>query len=62
MKRIIPSAMIVIGIGLAVFAFSDYTPASAGSFAGWSDSCRYAMTLGAMPATGARLLFVSHQV
>ena len=56
MKRMIPSAMIVIGVGLAVFAFSDYTPMANGQFAGWSDSCRYAMTIGAMLATGGKLL------
>jgi len=55
-KRIVSCAMIVLGVGLAVFAFSDYTPAANGEFAGWSDSCRYAMTFGAMLATGGKLL------
>jgi hypothetical protein len=55
-KKLISTAMILVGVGLAVFAFSDYTPPSDGSFAGWSDSCRYAMTVGAMLVTGGKLL------
>ena len=56
-KKAIACAMIVLGIGMVVFAFSDYTPASGGEFSGWSQSCRYMMTLGAMLATGGKLLF-----
>ena len=55
-NRLIASAMMVVGVGLLVFAFSDYIPGGAGEFSGWSDSCRYAMTLGAMLATGGKLL------
>ena len=54
MKKSIASGMILIGVGLLVFAFSDYTPATTGAFAGLSDGCRYVMTLGAMIATGGR--------
>jgi hypothetical protein len=55
-KNLISAAMIVVGVGLAVFAFSDYAPAASGEFAGWSNSCRYMMTVGAMLATGGKLL------
>jgi hypothetical protein len=48
--------MMIVGIGLVVFAFSDYAPAGSDQFAGWSDACRYVMTAGAMLATGGRLL------
>ena len=54
--RIVSFAMIVMGVGLFVFAFSDYSPSGAGQFAGWSESCRYVMTLGAILATGGKLL------
>jgi hypothetical protein len=51
-KRWISFAMVVIGVGLAVIGFSDYVPAGAGADAGWSDSCRNCMTIGAMLAVG----------
>ena len=54
MNRAISAAMIVLGVGAMVFALSDYTPA--GDYSGWSLSCRYVMTAGAMLATGGRLL------
>ena len=44
--------MIVVGVGLLVLGFSDYVPAGSGEFAGWSESCRYVMTVGAMLAVG----------
>jgi hypothetical protein len=44
--------MIVVGVGLLVLGFSDYVPAGAGEIAGWSESCRYVMTAGAMLAVG----------
>jgi hypothetical protein len=48
--------MVVVGVGLVVLGFSDYVPAGAGEFAGWSESCRYVMTAGAMLAVaGLRL-------
>lgn len=56
MKRAISSTMIIVGVGLVVLGFSDYTPGGSGQFAGWADSCRYAMTVGAMLAVGGRLL------
>ena len=56
MRRLLSPVMIVGGIGLAVYAFSDYTPVATGEFAGWLDSCRYVMTLGAMLAAGGKLL------
>jgi hypothetical protein len=57
-KKTVSAVMMIVGIGLLVFAFSDYTPAAAsGEFAGWPDSCRYAMTVGAMLAVAGRLLF-----
>jgi len=46
--------MMVPGVGLMVFAASDYVPS--GDYAGWSESCRYVMTIGAMLATSGRLL------
>ena len=52
MKKTISSVMIVVGVGLLVLGFSDYTPAGTEQFAGWSESCRYAMTAGAMLAVG----------
>jgi hypothetical protein len=52
MRKAISSAMVVIGVGLVTLAFSDYVPAGAGDYAGWSDSCRYVMTAGAMLAVG----------
>ena len=55
-RKIISSAMMVLGIGLLVFAFSDYIPGGSSEFSGWSDSCRYVMTFGAMLATGGKLL------
>ena len=56
MQKYLPTAMAVIGAGLMMFGFSDYVPAGSGEFAGWSESCRYVMTAGAMLATGGRLL------
>ena len=56
MKKALASGMIVFGVGVLVYAFSDYAPANGGGFAGWPDSCRYVMTLGAMLATGGKLL------
>jgi hypothetical protein len=56
MQKTISALMIIVGVGLLVFAFSDYSPAGSGQFAGWSNSCRYMMTLGAMLATSGRLL------
>jgi hypothetical protein len=52
MKRVISSAMMVVGVGLLMLGFSDYVPAGTGELAGWSDACRYAMTVGAMLAVG----------
>jgi hypothetical protein len=52
MKKAISSMMIVVGVGLLVLGFSDYVPAGTGEFAGWSESCRYVMTAGAMLAVG----------
>jgi hypothetical protein len=52
MKSPISSVMIVVGVGLLVLGFSDYVPAGSGEPAGWSESCRYAMTVGAMLAIG----------
>jgi hypothetical protein len=56
MQKYLPTAMAVIGVGLMMFGFSDYVPAGSGEFAGWSESCRYVMTAGAMLATGGRML------
>ena len=56
MQRHLPAVMMVIGVGLMMFGFSDYVPGGSGDFAGWSESCRYVMTAGAMLATGGRLL------
>ena len=56
MKKVVSSAMIVVGVGLLVLGFSDYVPAGSGDFGGWSDSCRYVMTVGAMlTVAGLRL-------
>jgi len=52
MKKAISFAMVVVGVGLAVMGLSDYVPAGSGEFAGWSDSCRYCMTIGSMLAVG----------
>jgi hypothetical protein len=52
MKKVISSAMVVVGVGMVMMGFSDYVPAGAGNYAGWSDSCRYVMTAGAMLAVG----------
>jgi len=52
MKKAVSAGMIVVGVGLLVLGFSDYTPASTDSFGGWSDSCRYVMTFGSMLAVG----------
>ena len=52
MKQTISTVMIVVGVGLVVLGFSDYVPAGSGEFAGWSESCRYVMTAGAMLAVG----------
>ena len=56
MNKTVAALMTVLGVGLMVFAVSDYVPGGAGDFAGWSESCRYAMTAGAMLATSGRLL------
>jgi hypothetical protein len=56
MYKIISAVMVVVGVGLFVFGLSDYVPAGSGQFAGWSDSCRYVMTFGAMLTAGGRLL------
>jgi len=56
MQKYLPTAMVVIGAGLMMFGFSDYVPAGSGEFAGWSESCRYVMTAGAMLASGGRML------
>ena len=56
MKKTISFAMIVVGVGLVVLGVTDYVPAGTGEFAGWSESCRYVMTSGAMLAVaGLRL-------
>ena len=56
MTKVLSSAMVVVGVGLLVLGFSDYVPAGSGDFAGWSDGCRYVMTVGAMLAVaGVRL-------
>ena len=52
MKQRISFAMVVVGVGLPVLGISAYVPAGAGEFAGWSESCQYAMTIGAMLAVG----------
>jgi hypothetical protein len=55
-KKTASFAMIVVGVGLVVLGFSDYAPPGAGEYAGWSESCRYVMTAGAMlAAAGLRL-------
>jgi hypothetical protein len=56
MNKTVAAAMTVLGVGLMVFAVSDYVPGGAGSFGGWSESCRYVMTAGAMLATTGRLM------
>jgi hypothetical protein len=52
MKQTISLVMIVVGVGLLVLGLSDYVPPGAGESAGWSESCRYVMTAGAMLAAG----------
>jgi hypothetical protein len=52
MKKGISFAMVVIGVGLLMLGVSDYVPAGSADPAGWSESCRYAMTVGAMLAVG----------
>jgi hypothetical protein len=56
MKKGISFAMVVIGVGLFVLGFSDYVPGGSGEFAGWSESCRYCMTAGAMLMVGGSRL------
>jgi hypothetical protein len=56
MNKTISFLMIVGGIGLFVFGLSDYVPAGSGDPGGWSDSCRYVMTAGAMLAASGKLL------
>jgi hypothetical protein len=56
MPKYLPAVRVVAGVGLLMFGFSDYVPGGSGDFAGWSESCRYVMTAGAMLATGGRLL------
>ena len=56
MNKILSAGMMVLGVGMMVFAFSDYVPGGSGDLAGWSESCRYVMTAGAMLVTGGRLL------
>jgi len=51
-KKAISLAMIVLGVGMVMFGFSDYVPGSAGDAGGWSESCRMVMTAGAMLAAG----------
>lgn len=55
MRTILPSVVVVLGVGLFVFGISAYAPAGSGDFAGWSESCRNVMTVGAMLATGGWL-------
>jgi hypothetical protein len=55
MQKTVSAVMLVVGVGLMMFGFSDYVPGGA-EVAGWSESCRYAMTAGAMLATTGRLL------
>ena len=55
-KRTVAAITTVLGVGLMVFSVSDYVPGGTGDFAGWSESCRYVMTVGAMLATGGRLM------
>ena len=52
MKKTISFAMLVVGVGLLMLGFSNYAPGGAGDFGGWSQSCRYFMTAGAMLAVG----------
>jgi hypothetical protein len=52
MRKGISFAMVVIGVGLLVLGTSAYVPAGSGESAGWSTSCQYAMTIGAMLAVG----------
>lgn len=55
MKKILSSVTVVLGVGLFVIGASDYVPAGSDELAGWSESCRYVMTVGAMLATGGWL-------
>ncbi len=52
MRNALQFVMIVTGVGLLVLGATDYTPPGTADFAGWSDSCRYVMTIGAMLAVG----------
>jgi hypothetical protein len=52
MKRALSSAMVIVGVGMVMLGFSHYVPAGAEDYGGWSDSCRYVMTAGAMLAAG----------
>ena len=54
MNKIAAIGMTVVGVGLMVWAASDFVPS--GDYSGWSESCRYVMTAGAMLATGGRLI------
>jgi len=55
MRKTVSAVMLVIGVGLMMFGFSNYVPGGS-EVAGWSESCRYVMTPGAMLATTGRLL------
>jgi len=55
MQKALSAVMVVIGVGLLMFGFSDYVPGGS-EVAGWSESCRDVMTAGAMLATTGRLL------
>jgi hypothetical protein len=55
MQKTLPAVMLAIGVGLMMFGFSDYVPGGS-EVGGWSESCRYVMTAGAMLATTGRLL------
>ena len=58
MRKTVSAVMLVIGVGLMMFGFSNYSNYVPGGseVAGWSESCRYVMTPGAMLATTGRLL------
>ena len=55
-KKTIAGGMLVLGIGMVVLAFSHYTPAGGGETAGWVESCRWMMAVGAMIAMAGKLL------
>ena len=40
MQKTVSAVMLVIGVGLMMFGFSDYVPGGS-EVAGWSESCRY---------------------